>query len=213
MRTPTVAAHRAGILAAGLALVLAACTSNPETTPEPTTPAITTPAEPTPTATPEDGLSHDQAVAAAEQAVKDYLALFAEISSDPDRDPAELNQVASGRALDWATHQITTWRDDGHTGVGAQVATEFTETTVELDPDADTDLSHPTVELTACIDLSDTDIVDADGHSVVPAERVDRVLVDYTVADLGWPDEPMWRVIADDDHLTDTDPPEFVPCD
>jgi hypothetical protein len=68
------------------------------------------------------------------------------------------------------------------------------------------------VELTACVDVSDTDIVDKDGNSVVTADRLDRVLVDYIVWNIGWPADQQWRVVGDDAQLTDSDPPEFVPC-
>lgn len=200
--------------AACLILALGACTSNdpastptaPNTAPPLTAPDSTTPATQAPTA-----LSPEEAETDAQTAVEDYLALFDEISADPDRDMADLETVASGRALDWATHQITTWRNAGQIGVGTQGASDFRVTAVDLDPD-NSGVDHPTVALTACVDLSDTDLVDKDGNSVVPADRPDRVLVDYTVANIGWPDDQQWRVIGDDAQLTNSDPPEFVPC-
>jgi hypothetical protein len=156
-------------------------------------------------------LTPAEAEARAQAAVEDYLALFAEISADPQRDLAELETVARDRALDWATHQITTWRNAGQTGVGAQIASDFRVTAVDLDPDK-SEVGYPSVALTACVDLSNTDLIDENGNSVVPADRPDRVLVDYTVANIGWPDDQQWRVVRDDDQLTNSDPPEFVPC-
>jgi hypothetical protein len=201
--------------AAFVTLALGACTGDdpastptasntapPLTAPSPT--SVPTPASPT--------LSPAEAETRAQAVVEDYLALFDEISADSDRDVAELEQVASGRALDWATHQITTWRDAEQTGVGAQVASGFVVTAVDLDPGSGTEGWYPSVEITACVDLSDTDLVDENGDSVVPGDRPGQVLVDYVVSNIGWPDDQQWRVVRDDDQLTDSDPPEFVPC-
>jgi hypothetical protein len=207
--------RRAVLAAAGAAMILGSCTTDgdqgTELTPSNTAP-LTAPsptAEPTPEPT---MLSPDEAEERAQTAVEAYLALFDELDMDPDTDLAELRQVAHGRALDWATHQITSRRKAGHTGVGAQVVSDFTVTAVELDPDDSAEVEYPSVELTACVDISNTDIVDEDGNSVVPADRLDRVLVDYIVWNIGWPDDQHWRVVADDAQLTDSDPPEFVPC-
>jgi hypothetical protein len=198
-----------------LALALGACSDgNPAATPAtpntaapPTAPGTASAPTPAPTT-----LSPGEAEERARASAKDYLALFDEISADPNRDVTELEQVASGRALDWATHQITAWREAGQTGVGAQVASDFSVTAVDLDPGDDPDDWYPTVGLTACIDLGETDLVDENGNSVVPSSRPDRVLVDYVVGIVGWPEDQHWRVVSDDARLTDSDPPEFVPC-
>jgi len=203
--------RRAVLAAAGAAVLLGSCTTDGDPGAAPT-PSNTAPlTAPHPTAEP-TMLPAEEAEERAQASVEAYLALFAEVSADPDTDLAELGQVAHGRALDWATHQISTWRQAGHIGVGAQVASEFNVTAVELDPGDSDEVDYPSVELTACVDVSNTDIVDEDGNSVVPADRLDWVLVDYIVWNIGWPDDQQWRVVGDDDQLTDSDPPEFVPC-
>jgi hypothetical protein len=207
--------RRAVLAAAGAAMILGSCTTDgdPGTEPTPSNTAPLTAPSPTAEPTPDPTmLSPDEAEERAQTAVEAYLALFDELDADPDTDLAELRQVAHGRALDWATHQITSRREAGHTGVGAQVVSDFTVTAVELDPDDSAEVEYPSVELTACVDISNTDIVDEDGNSVVPADRLDRVLVDYIVWNIGWPDDQQWRVVGDDAQLTDSDPPEFVPC-
>ena len=207
--------RRAVLAAAAAAVLLGACTTDadPGAAPTPSNTAPLTAPSPTVEPTPEPTmLSPDEAGERAQSAVEAYLALFDEVSANPDTDLAELGQVAHGRALDWATHQISTWRQAGHTGVGAQVASDFTVTAVELDPDDSAEVDYPSVELTACVDVSGTDIVDEDGKSVVIADRLDRVLVDYLVWNIGWPEDQQWRVVGDDAQLTDSDPPEFVPC-
>jgi hypothetical protein len=212
----TVGPRRLAVLAAaGAVVLLGSCTTDGDpgaaSTPSNTAP-LTAPsptAEPTPEPT---MLSPEEAEERAQAAVEAYLALFDDLDADPDTDLAELGQVAHGRALDWATHQITARRMAGHTGVGVQVASDFTVTAVNLDADDSAEVDYPSVELTACVDISNTDIVDEDGNSVVPADRLDRVLVDYIVWNIGWPDDQEWRVVGDDAQLTDSDPPEFVPC-
>jgi hypothetical protein len=202
------------IAAVAVAALAAGCTNDNE----PTvlhTPTADHPTPSTTTPTPDSAptLTEADAVAAAELAVHGYLALFAEISADPDRAIDDLEHVAADRALAWATHQITTWRDDGLRGVGAQIVEDLTATAIVLDPDSNTEHDHPAVELTACIDVSGTDVVDQNGSSVVTADRLDLVLVDYVVTDFGWPGEPDWLVARDDAQLTESTPPEFVPCD
>ena len=215
--TRRLATRMVATAAAVLGLIGTGCTSDgdpgttstsPHGTSAPSVPAETRDPALTPTS-----LTRQHAEASAREAVQDYLALFAEISADPDRDVTELEQVAAGRALDWATHQITTWRDAGQRGVGAQVASEFNLTHVVLDPDSSADHDHRTVELTACIDVSGTDIVDKHGSSVVSPDRPSRALVDYVVWNAGWPTDDHWLVVRDDAQLTDSNPPEFVPCD
>jgi len=203
------------LAAAGAAVLLGSCTTDGDPgaalTPSNTAP-LTAPsqtAQPTPEPT---MLTPEEAEERAQTAVEAYLALFDELDTNPDTDLADLGQVAHGRALDWATHQITSRREAGHTAVGAQVVSDFTVTAVELDPGDSAEVEYPSVELTACVDISNTDIVDEDGNSVVPADRLDRVLVDYIVWNIGWPDDQEWRVVGDDAQLTDSDPPEFVPC-
>jgi len=203
------------LAAAAVAVLLGSCATDgdPGAVPTPSNTAPLTAPSPTAEPTPDPTmLTPEEAEERAKAAVEAYLALFDEISANPDTDLAELGQVAHGRALDWATHQISTWRQAGHTGLGAQVASDFNITAVELEPDDSADIDYPSVELTACVDVSDTDIVDEDGNSVVPADRLDRVLVDYIVWNIGWPDDQEWRVVGDDAQLTDSDPPEFVPC-
>jgi len=207
--------RRAVLAAAGAAVLLGSCTTgaDPGTAPTPSNTAPLTAPSPTAEPTPEPTmLSPEEAEERAQAAVEAYLALFDDLDADPDTDLAELGQVAHGRALDWATHQITARRMAGHTGVGVQVASDFTVTAVNLDADDSAEVDYPSVELTACVDISNTDIVDEDGNSVVPADRLDRVLVDYIVWNIGWPDDQEWRVVGDDAQLTDSDPPEFVPC-
>lgn len=214
MRAHTIC--RTGLFGAAACLVLAlgACTSNgpaSTTATQNTAPPLTAPDSTMPQTQAPATLSPEEAEHRAQAAVEHYLALFDEISANPDHDVAELEEVANGRALDWASHQITTWRDAGYTGVGTQFVSNFRVTAVDLDPD-NSGVDRPTVALTACVDLSDTDLVDKDGNSVVPADRPDRVLVDYSVANIGWPEDQQWRVVGDDAQLTNSDPPEFVPC-
>jgi hypothetical protein len=200
-----------------VALVATGCTNDADQGTGPASPnrtsALTAPAGSVESTTTPQAMTREEAEAGAQAAVQDYLALFAEISADPDRDVTELEQVAADRALSWATHQITTWRDAGQRGVGTQVVSEFDVTNVVLGPDSSADHDHPTVELTACVDVSATDIVDDDGNSVVSPDRLSRALVDYVVWNTGWPYDPRWLVVRDDAQLTDSDPPEFVPCD
>lgn len=197
------------------AVLTAGCSGDPsssiaplaETTPGGTGSADPTlePSETTPPA-PEDVAERD-----AEDTVEQYLVLFTELQTDHDRSLEELEDLALSQALDLATDLLTWDRTDGYVAVGTRTLTDITITDVQLDP-TDTPDGYPTVELTGCLDVSNLDLVDADGVSAVLPTREDRVLYDYVITNTGTADSPQWLVSGENPQFISTDPPEVATC-
>jgi hypothetical protein len=201
---------RGGVaFATGLFLLIVGCGGGDE--PEPAAiPTRTSTATHAPTPTPTS--PEQEAQAAAQVAVERYLETLSHVSSDASVDLTELERAASRSALERATQAIEENRANGRRTTGEQRASGFTVTAVNLDPADTPDIPFPSVQLTACIDLSNYDYVDAEGNSLVTDDRPDLSLVDFVVWDLGWPDDHQWVVVDEAAQLTDGNPPEAAPC-
>jgi len=119
--------------------------------------------EPEPTPTPTGFASADEAFAAAEQTYRAYVDALNAVDL---ADPATFQPVydwLTGDALSSSKESLTQMHADGWTVVGE---TTFSRATLaEHSPD--------TVVLDLCLDVTDIDVVDASGVSVVPADRTD----------------------------------------
>ena len=157
----------AAALSALLLLALAGCTT-PES-PEPTpTPAFSSEAE---------------AFAAAEKTYRAYVDALNQVDL---RDPETFEAVYA-----WTTGDLNAsdrksfsgWHADGYTKTGAALIISMDQQEVALDPESQV-VAH------ACLDISAVDILDANGASVVAADRpavqsLSVTFVEASDADLG----------------------------
>jgi len=131
------------------------------------TPGPAKPHTPTPSSTPLFA-SDEEALAAAEEAYAAYLAVSDQIFQDGGREPDRLLEVA--------TEQVVNAQMDGYEQAAANGWTSTGSTkldTVSLqwfDPDR----TKAAISIYGCVDLSGVDVVDANGTSVVSANRPDR---------------------------------------
>ncbi|WP_261167256.1 hypothetical protein [Microbacterium sp. Marseille-Q6965] len=151
-RSPLVAA-----LAVGITLALSACAAEPE--PEPTPTGFTTEAE---------------AFKAAEQTYRAYVEALngADLQNPSTLEPV-YNWLANG-ALEATREEFTTMSASGWTKTGTTVASF-----VEPVPGS---FRGSALSLNACLDVSDVEVLNTDGTSVVSADRSDvqALLVDFT---------------------------------
>ncbi len=146
---------RAVTVAAAAMLVLAGCT---QPAPEPTP-------TPSPTATPVFA-SDEEALAAAEKAYADYLAMSDLIFGEGGRESERLEAVATDAIVEleseaFAEVERNGWRSEG--------TTKFDSVTLQAATYSD--WSATSVTIYACSDVSGLDVIDASGTSIVAADR------------------------------------------
>lgn len=156
----------AATLAAGLALVLLLAGCVP---PDP----IITP-EPGPGATPVFA-SDEEALAAATDAYAKYVKVTDEVFQDPGSDLFQLSEVSTGDLLKSNIDRFQEARAKKWRSVGQ---TKFDQVTLQK---YDVGSFGEAIVVTyLCEDISAVDVLDASGHSVVSANRPDRVLYEVT---------------------------------
>lgn len=191
-----------------LLAVLVACTPSTEASPTPT--PTTTSETSTPTPEPSPSPTTDSEVAAQNAAglVHEYYQVLDRTRADPDEPLSRLESVAISKDLSVWEQQLRRDRRDGYRQTGETTLVEVSVGSVNLDnsdPDAGV---VPTVQVDVCYDVSDVDVVDADGKSIVADDRADSGWVRHTVSNYSWDTDPDdgWRISTSVDL-------EQAPCD
>ena len=148
---------------AAVALVLAAALSASGCTPD----ASGKPPASTPSATALFA-SDEEALAAAEEAYRAYLAVADEILRDGGNDPDRLLQVATQEVYEKQLEGYRQTADNGWRGRG--VTRLDTVSIQSYRPQS----AKALVTIYACVDVAGVDVVDASGTSVVSPSRPDR---------------------------------------
>jgi hypothetical protein len=118
--------------------------------------------------------SDEEALAAAEEAYGRFLSTLDQIFVDGGANPERLLDVASQEILDHEMAGFEQLKASGERGTGA------TTTTLTLQY---ADLASGEVTVYACDDISDTDILDSSGRSVVREGRTTKYEYEVTLAD------------------------------
>ena len=175
-------------LLAAVAL-LGACTPDPGDTPsstvsspEPTSTSATPTPSPTPSPSPTSTLTPEQE--AAQAAAVEYFRALNELRSNPDADFQQIADVTTGTFTSSVAQLLNNYRNDGVVQVG-----ENTYTYKAVGPVEELD-GVRSVEVRVCGDSSKSDLVDADGNSVL--EPGQNGFIDYRldVVEVG----NSWRV-------------------
>jgi hypothetical protein len=190
--------RRAAQVALGvLVLVLAGCTDGGTTpTATPTTSPSAVSSAPSPSESPATPSPEDEAAAHAEEVVRAYNRVQVQCLADPPNTPIT---CFDGVAI---TTELTTLRNSLSSAQALQTTASGSIEVVSVEVvkvDLANDLSVsppivPEVVLRVCEDVSQFNIVDEAGNSVVPADRPDHVLVDLSVLNYAYPDPAQWRV-------------------
>jgi hypothetical protein len=199
------------------ALMAAGCggdEDDPSAIPSRTGPPTVTPS-PDPALTPEE-----QAVADAQAAVTAFVTTSDELWSSAEADVSRLEQVADEPVLSQLTASIEEHRVEGNQRRGTREAIQFEVTNVQLAGPIElegggTGASGLSVSLTACVDLSAVEIVDADGNSLENPDAPDRRQYVYFAANRTPDDASGWRVWFEQPETEQGrpgDPPEVVAC-
>ena len=158
---PTVA-YRVGmrtvtpLLAAGLAatltLTISGCFGD--------TPSYNPAAEPT---TAPLFASDEEALAAAEEAYRDYYAVSDQILNEGGIEPERLLEVATQEVFEFESESFATFRDSGYRSTGE---TKLDSLALQS-YDANAKEPESIVVIYACVDVSNVDVLNAEGDSVV----------------------------------------------
>lgn len=178
-------------------LALAAITSCAENGPATKPPSTSAESTPSPTKT----TASDAATTAATDTVRSYFAALDELRQDSQQPLEQLDRVATSTQLTADKRLIENERTEKLTQVGD---TRLGETSVEnvnldnSDPDAG---KVPTVTVDVCWDVSDADLVDANGESVVSPDRAELGWTRFIVANYHYRTDPLtgWRVASGED--------------
>jgi hypothetical protein len=141
----------------------------------PTPPPVVPTAPPTPAATPVFA-SNAQALAAAKAAYEKYLAVSDEIFDDGGENPDRLLTVATPAVLKFEMPGFEEEKSKDRRTTGASTIDQIV--LESYFPNSASGVEIVTVY--ACVDVSNVDVLDSDGHSVVPHDRPDALTFEST---------------------------------
>lgn len=195
---------------AAAALLLVAMTSCANDGQDPAANASPTPSSstPTPTATATPPSDTELASEAASATLRKYYDVRNQLRQNPRRPLSLLDQVAISTELAAQRNLFKKERKQGVRQVGATKVAELEVQSVNLDNSDPKAGKVPTVQIDLCFDVSDVDVVNADGKSVISPDRPDTGWIQFLVSNYQWDANPNagWRVASSKDI-------ERTPCE
>jgi hypothetical protein len=190
------------VVSAALLLAVTGCADNGNDptvsrSPNPSSPSSTAIASSTQTP-PSDS---DIASKAASDVVRRYYALRDVLRQTPRKPLRQLKSVATGAELRADQRLFAQERSRHLRQVGDTSIAKLIIQSVNLDNSSPSQGRVPTVQVDVCWDVSNADLVDKSGKSVVRSGRADRGATRYTVANYHWASDPRegWRVVTGQD--------------
>jgi len=191
---------RRGLSLATAVLLLVAgtsCANNRSRSQDPQPKPTSTSPSPTVTTT----SPSEAATAAATALILKYYAIRNDLRRDPKQPLSRLKDIATSTELTAQETLIRRERNQGLHQTGETKVVKFEVGSVNLDNSDPQAGNVPTVQIDVCFDVSDVDVLDADGKSVVSPERPDTGWIRYSVANYQWDSDPdgAWRVASSQD--------------
>ncbi len=154
----------------------------------PTSPAPTTPA---PSVNPRDAATGE-----ATAFVPTYLAMVDKLYADPTVSINDIYEVAVAPEATTEAVAIAQFRGASDRQAGAQKLIQVSGQSVSLTGLGGTSstATYPTVQLTACVDVSAVTATDATGKSLVPPSRPSYLIDSLTIVNTKYPSSDGWRV-------------------
>ncbi|WP_125777977.1 hypothetical protein [Antribacter gilvus] len=167
--------------------LMAACTGPTDPTSDPTQ-TVSGSVSPSPAPSPTS--DRERAEQSARATVDRYYALLDDLASDGSQPLSRLDEGLTGGYLEAWRAELERSRNNGWTQKGGTRVVSVTTQGVTTSPDG-----SATAVFDTCYDVSEVDVVDASGASVVPAERPDRGWSRLTMTSTNFADDD-WRVTA-----------------
>ncbi len=183
-------------------LTVAALTSCASNGNDPTASPTPTPGSPAPsTATPTPSSDSEVASEAASVVLRKYYDVRNQLRKDPARPPKLLETVAISTELAAQQNLFKKERKQGLHQVGTTKVAQLEVQSVNLDNSDPKAGKVPTVQIDLCFDVSNVDVVDADGKSVISPDRPDTGWIQFLVSNYEWDSDPDggWRVASSQD--------------
>ncbi|RFU20691.1 hypothetical protein D0Z06_15115 [Geodermatophilus marinus] len=138
----------------------------------------------------------EEAQAAAVELVPEYLRTIDDLYLDPSLPLDGIYQVAVAPEATAQATAIGKFRSQGYRQTGRSQLVTASAASVDLSntPAASPSPVFPTIVVTACVDVSQVDAVDATGQSIVPPDRPRYLVQQLTVVNPDYPDTSSWRV-------------------
>jgi hypothetical protein len=174
-------------------------TTNPS--PSPTTSASTT-------ATPTPRSDSEGASEAASAVLRRYYDVRNQLRKDAAQPLTLLEEVAASTELAAQQNLFKKERKQGLHQVGTTRVAVLEVQSVNLDNSDPKAGKVPTVQIDLCFDVSQVDVVDANGKSVISSDRPDTGWIQFLVSNYQWDTDPDggWRVASSQDL-------ERTPCE
>lgn len=143
----------------------------------------------------------EQAGADASSVVRNYFSVVDALRQQPDKPLDPLKTVTTGSQLSAQQNLVGGERKKDRRQVGDTAIAELKVQTVNLDNSDPSTGKVPTVTIDVCWDVSNVDIVDSSGKSVVSPDRPPTGWTRYTLTNYKWADDPAqgWRIATGQD--------------
>ena len=194
--------HRGIRALATAALIAAALTSCDNGSNDPAASGSPTPSSSAPTtATAKPPSETELASSAASVALEKYYDVRNQLRQDPNQPLSLLRSVAISTELAAQQNLFKKERKQGLHQVGRTKIAGLDVQAVNLDNSDPKTGKVPTVQVDLCYDVSEVDIVDADGASVVGPNRPDTGWIQFLVSNYEWDSNPDggWRIASSQD--------------
>jgi hypothetical protein len=194
---------RLGLISSATGILLLAAVSacgSSSTDPPNTTPATSSvPSAPTTSDVPASPSA--QASSDAEAAIRKYYAVLDEIGGDPKRSLSKLSTVATSTQLSAMRTVLRQQHERHERQTGSLVIAETKVQSVSLDNSHPSAGKVPAVVVDVCWDVSNVDVLNAKGTSILSQSRPDRGWTRLTVANYKYVADPRggWRVASGQD--------------
>jgi hypothetical protein len=183
------------------ALLLAVGTSCADSRNDPATSGLQTPTSSSPKTITEPPTASEAASQAASDVVRSYFAVLDRLRRQPNRPLSELSKVTTSIQLSSQKTLLKGERRKGLRQIGDTKIADLNVQSVNLDNSDPKVGKVPTVVVDVCWNVSDADLVDKSGKSVVSRSRPDIGWTRYTVANYHWKSNRTygWRVASGQD--------------
>ena len=169
---------------------------------DPAASGSSTPSSPAPTTgSPTPQSDSEKATDAASAVLRRYYVVRNQLRQHPDRALRLLTSVAISTELAAQQNLFKQERKEGLHQLGETKVAKLRVQSVNLDNSDPQAGKVPTVQIDLCFDVTDVDVVDAQGKSVVKTDRPDTGWIRFLVSNYHWDDDPDggWRVASSQD--------------